>query len=72
MIGLRMKMGNNISSAGHGTDSVRFDGLKSEYSIAKTIDGTGYVVWNEKSVDLMWDIEQIEFDDESVELDLIG
>ncbi len=63
--------GTQYNIGGHGDDTIRFEGARSDFSVAKTIHGSGYVVWTDSSVDLMWDMEQIEFTDEVLELDLV-
>ena len=55
-----------------GKDTFRMDADSADYKVAKTIDGTGYVVWNDDGFDLLWDMEWIEFNDEAVELETIG
>ncbi|MCT4654299.1 MAG: hypothetical protein N4A65_00675 [Cohaesibacter sp.] len=58
----------------HGTDAeetFKISALSSDYSWGKTEDGQGYVVYNNEQHDLLFDIEQIEFDDQTIVLDLI-
>ena len=54
-----------------GTDTLLVNASRFDYTIAKTLDNTGYVMWSNTEVDLMWDLERIEFVDETVELDPI-
>ena len=45
--------------------------MRADYTIAKTIDGTGYVMWSATEFDIFWDLEHVEFADEVVNLDVI-
>lgn len=54
-----------------GKDTFKVDGNRADFTIAKTLDGTGYVIWNETEFDILWDMERVEFADEVVDLDAI-
>lgn len=57
---------------GHfGDDTFKVAGYRADYKIAETVDGTGYVMWSDTEVDLFWDLEHVEFVDETVDLDAI-
>lgn len=57
---------------GHqGDDTFKVAGNRADYNIAKTLDGHGYVMWNDTEFDLFWEVEQVEFADEVVDLDAI-
>lgn len=47
------------------------DGASEDYEVEVTIDGTGYVIWSDSEVEIMWDMEHIQFLDETVDLDAI-
>lgn len=55
----------------HGDDTLVVDGASEDYEVEVTIDGTGYVIWSDSEVEIMWDMEHIQFLDETVDLDAI-
>jgi hypothetical protein len=63
--------GTQYVFAHYGDDTFKVDGARADYSIAKTLDGTGYVMWNATEFDIFWDLEHVEFADEIVDLDAI-
>ncbi len=63
--------GTQYVVAHYGEDTFKVDGNREDYTIAKTLDGTGYVMWNDHEFDLLWGLEHVEFNDEVVELDEI-
>lgn len=63
--------GTQYVYAHHGNDTFKVAGNRADYEIAKTLDGTGYVIWNETEFDIFWDTEHVEFADEVVDLDAI-
>lgn len=63
--------GTQYVFAHHGQDTFKVDGNRADFTIAKTLDGSGYVIWNETEFDILWDMERVEFADEVVDLDAI-
>ncbi len=55
-----------------GNDNFVINGNASDFDWDKTEDGEGIVVWGDNSVDLLYDFEQITFNDETVQLDMAG
>ncbi|MGI9364998.1 MAG: peroxidase family protein [Rhizobiaceae bacterium] len=55
----------------HGEDTLVVDANSDDYEVAVTVDGTGYVIWSDSEVEIMWDMEHIQFLDETVDLDPI-
>ncbi|MCT4654706.1 MAG: C39 family peptidase [Cohaesibacter sp.] len=53
-------------SGSEGTDIFVMDADRADFNIEKTVDGTGVVIWNNDSVDMLWDFEEIKFNDETV------
>ena len=54
---------------GTGSDETFvIDGDSADYQWAPTEDGTGTVVWNDAGFDLLFEFEQIEFNDKTVEV----
>ncbi|MGI9367098.1 MAG: PQQ-dependent sugar dehydrogenase [Rhizobiaceae bacterium] len=49
-------------------ETFKINGNSQDYQIAATLDQTGYVVWNEDGHDLLYNIEFVEFNDETEEL----
>ena len=64
--------GTQYHFGGEGDDTIKVDGYRDDYYIAKTIDGTGYVMWDDTGADIFWHVEYLEFEDEIVELDTIA
>lgn len=61
----------NLTQHLTGSDAVdRFviDGDSSDYGWDKTLDNTGIVVWNENGHDILYDFEEIEFNDQVIDL----
>jgi Ca2+-binding RTX toxin-like protein len=52
-----------------GVDTIKVDGSRADYTVAPTLDNTGYVMWSDTEVDLLWDMERIEFVDDTLDLD---
>ena len=52
-----------------GHDTVFIQAKLSDFTIAKTIDGTGYVMWNDETFDIYWDIETLCFQDQDLQLE---
>lgn len=52
-----------------GTDTFIIDGASTDYGWDATEDNTGYVVWSGDDYDLLYDVEQIQFNDQTVVLD---
>ena len=55
----------------YGDDTFKVDEYRDDYYIGKTEDGSGYVMWSATEVDLLWDVEYVEFADETIDLDAI-
>jgi len=52
-----------------GTDTVLVDGNRADYNLGQAEDGEGFVMWTNQGHDVFWDIEIVQFNDETVELD---
>ena len=50
------------------TDTFVIAGNSGDYRIGETRDGTGNVVWNENGFDLLFDVDAIQYDDQTVAL----
>jgi dTDP-4-dehydrorhamnose 3,5-epimerase-like enzyme len=49
-----------------GTDTFVIDGDSDDYQIAKADDGVGVIVWNDQGFDMLWDFEEIQFNDQTL------
>lgn len=54
------------------TDTFVVDGTMADYQWGVTQDGDGFVVWNDTGHDILYDIEEIEFNDQTITLDTVG
>ena len=60
--------GTNYIFGFSGDDTVRFNGSSDDWKYDATDDG-GYVFWNEaEEFDILYDIEYVEFEDDTFEL----
>lgn len=56
---------------GAGNDTFIIDGNSTDFNVGPTESGDGYVVWNELGPDLLFEIEAIEFLDQTVSLETL-
>lgn len=55
-----------------GKDTFVIDASSADYGWGATEDGEGFVVWNDTGHDILYDIEELEFNDQTVVLDTVG